>query len=229
MNNINSNLDYRNTDHKTWGAEAFLFEEQWFDFDVIKKVRVPKSYRIKDIDSELRRSRTITESKLLAAAKNVGVHTPTIFEIDLEETSIIMERVEGQLVKEWLKSSLDLEEQKKLVKLIGKNVGILHSNDIIHGDLTTSNIIKQGEKIFFIDFGLGKFSQAIEDKAVDILLMKKCFTSTHTKYDKEYFFAFQEGYLTTMSQAVSVFRRAAKAEARARHLKENQVIDHYLV
>jgi Kae1-associated kinase Bud32 len=229
MRESNSDSEHISTNHDKWGAEAFLYIENWHGFEVIKKVRLPKSYRIQDIDVELRTSRTITESKLLAAAKNSGVETPTIFEIDLDETSIIMERIDGILTKEWLKSCDDFEKQKNLVKLIGKDVGTLHSNEIIHGDLTTSNIIKKDEKIFFIDFGLGKFSQAIEDKAVDILLMKKCFTSTHTKHEKEFFFAFQEGYLSNMKQAVSVFRRAAKAEARARHLKEDQVISHYLV
>ena len=74
-----------------------------------------------------------------------------------------------------------------------------------------------------------RFSQAIEDKAVDILLMKKCFTSTHTQFEKEFFFAFQEGYKITMKQAINVFKRSAKAEARARHLKEEHVIGDYLI
>lgn len=226
-----SNLDAQNSirDHDTWGAEAFLFKEQWFGFDVIKKVRSPKKYRIKEIDIELRTSRTIIESKLLIAAKKAGIKTPNIFEIDLEDTTIIMEYIAGILVKEWLKNCSDATKQNELIKLIGNYVGILHTNDIIHGDLTTSNIIKQNDDLYFIDFGLGKFSQAIEDKAVDILLIKKCFTSTHTQSDKEFFFAFQEGYMKTMNQATSIFRRAAKAEARARHLKEDQVIAHYLV
>ena len=216
-------------DHFAWGAEAFLFKQRWFDFDVIKKVRISKEYRIKEIDKELRVNRTITESRLLIAAKKARVQTPNVFEIDLDEASIIMEKIDGILVKEWLKNCHDSKNQLELIKKIGICVGNLHSIDIIHGDLTTSNIIKKNEDLYFIDFGLGKFSQAIEDKAVDILLIKKCFTSTHTQNDKEFFFAFQEGYKISMKQAKDIFRRAAKVEARARHLKEDQIINHYLV
>ena len=229
MKSNDNNPRKSNHEREIWGAEAYLFSEKWFDYNVIKKVRVPKKYRIEEIDMELRTSRTISESKLLVAAKKAGVKTPTIFEVDLENASIIMEEIDGIIVKDWLKDCSELEKQKDLVKSIGRCVGVLHSNSIIHGDLTTSNIIKKGEDLFFIDFGLGKFSQAIEDKAVDILLIKKCFTSTHTQFDKEFFISFQEGYQSTMKQAISVFRRAAKAEARARHLKEDQVINHYLV
>ncbi len=223
--------DQKNSFHQydSWGAEAFLFKECWFGFNVIKKTRIPKKYRISEIDEELRISRTIAESKLLIAAKKIGVKTPNVFEIDLDDTSIIMENIDGILVKDWLKSTKSLDEKLKLVRQIGDKVGILHTNDIIHGDLTTSNILIRDNELIFIDFGLGKFSQTIEDKAVDILLMKKCFTSTHTQSDKEFFFAFQEGYRKTMDKAISVFRRTAKAEARARHLKEDQVISHYLV
>ncbi len=229
MNETSTKILNSNSNYDKWGAEAFLFKEQWFGFDVIKKLRSPKKYRIKDIDNELRTNRTVTESRLLVAAKKAGVKTPIVFEVNLEDTSIIMEDIDGILVKEWLKNNLEIEDKIELVKSIGSNVGILHANDIIHGDLTTSNILKQDEDLYFIDFGLGKISQAIEDKAVDILLMKKCFTSTHTELEKEFFFAFQEGYKITMQQAISVFKRAAKAEARARHLKEDQVIIHYLV
>lgn len=216
-------------DYDIWGAEAFLYKEKWFGYNVIKKIRSPKKYRIDAIDIELRTSRTITESRLMIAAKKLRVNTPTIFEIDIENASIVMEDIDGISVKEWLNETTDLEKQKQFVKLIGEKVGILHTNNIIHGDLTTSNMIKKNEKLFFIDFGLGKFSQAIEDKAVDILLMKKCFTSTHTNFEKEFFFSFQEGYLSSMKQANSIFRRAAKVEARARHLKENKIINDYLI
>jgi len=115
-----SNVDTQNSirKHDSWGAEAFLFKEQWFGFEVIKKVRSPKKYRIKDIDIELRNSRTITESKLLIAAKKVGVKTPSIFEINLEDTSIIMENIDGVLVKEWLKNCDDFPKQSELVKLM---------------------------------------------------------------------------------------------------------------
>ena len=212
---------------KIWGAEAVLLKDEWLGFQVLKKIRLPKSYRIKQIDDELRNSRTISESKLIMASRAAGVKTPFIFDIDLGTSTITMEFIEGQLVKDVLNSKDSIEDKLHYVKLMGEQVGKLHNSDIIHGDLTTSNILINNQELIFIDFGLGKFSQAIEDKAVDILLIKKCFTSTHTEFERKYFTTFQKGYMSTMSEAKSIFRRAIKVEARARHLKENQIISDY--
>ena len=218
------------TNHeKKWGAEAILEEGKWFDLDVIRKIRIAKEYRIAQLDNELRNSRTITESRLLIAAKKIGVPTPYIYEIDLKEATIVMENIEGVIVKELLNSNIPDKEKIAIVKEIGRLVGKLHSGEIIHGDLTTSNILLKDNKITFIDFGLGKFSSAVEDHAVDILLIKKCFTSTHTNREKQFFKAFQEGYKLSKNNANSVFKRAVKVEARGRHLKEDQVKGDYLI
>ncbi len=212
-----------------WGAEAILVKDKWFDFDVMRKIRIPKKYRISQIDDELRNNRTIIESRLLIAAKKIGVQTPFIFEINMNKATIVMEFIEGNLVKDILNAEGAKKSKIELVKEIGRLVGKLHSNDIIHGDLTTSNIVKSKDNLIFIDFGLGKFSKAVEDKAVDILLIKKCFISTHTQICKELFFSFQEGYYQSMKNAKSVLKRTIKVEARGRHLRENQVIKDYLL
>lgn len=211
-----------------WGAEAILSKSEWLNYKAIKKIRIPKKYRIAPLDIELRKSRTTTESKLLVAAKKNGVLTPYIFEIDIVNTTIVMEDIEGRLVKSILDSKVELQIKCNIVKEIGKQVGKLHNSDIIHGDLTTSNILEHGTQLVFIDFGLGKFSSAIEDKAVDILLIKKCFISTHTEYNRELFLAFQEGYKETVSNFKTIFKRAVKVEARGRHLNEEQLFSDYL-
>lgn len=229
MKNNGSVINQNPIKSDNWGAEAILVKEKWFGYNSIKKIRIPKNYRIKQLDMELRNSRTITESKLLTAAKNIGVLTPYIYEIDLSSSTIIMEDIKGIIVKDALYSDISLERKIEIVYEIGKHVGNLHNNDLIHGDLTTSNILLRGDDLVFIDFGLGKFSKAIEDIAVDILLIKKCFISTHTENSKEFFFSFQEGYKETMTKAKSVFRRAIKVEARGRHLKEDQIIKDYLI
>ena len=81
-----------------------------------------------------------------------------------------------------LSSSLNdfpLEKQKQIMGLIGESVARIHQKDIIHGDLTTSNMIFKNEKVFFIDFGLGYISRKIEDKAVDIHLLKQALEAKH--------------------------------------------------
>ncbi len=224
-----ANKSSSNLSKDKWGAEAILSRSDWLDYKAIKKIRIPKKYRIAPLDLELRKSRTVTESKLLVSAKKNGVLTPYIFEIDIINTTIVMENIEGNLVKSILDSEVGLQKKLNIVKKIGIQVGKLHNNDIIHGDLTTSNILEHDSKLVFIDFGLGKFSVAIEDKAVDILLIKKCFISTHTEYNREFFLVFQEGYKETVSNFKTIFRRAVKVEARGRHLNEEQLFSDYLL
>ncbi|MHA1304207.1 MAG: KEOPS complex kinase/ATPase Bud32 [Candidatus Heimdallarchaeaceae archaeon] len=225
-----SSNDTRGYKIDNWGAEAILTRNIWFDYEVIKKIRIPKKYRISQIDKKLREKRTITETKLMIAAKKIGVQTPFVFEIDLENNTIIMEYINGVKVKELLKSTELKKEQKlKVIEDIGFLVGKIHNNDIIHGDLTTSNILFSENKIIFIDFGLGKFSNTVEDKAVDLLLMKKCLRSTHTEMSDELFLWFQKGYQKSTKDSQSIFKRAAKVEARGRHLKEEDVIKDYLI
>jgi len=224
----NFNKDNNVEKPSNWGAEAILIDTEWLGLRAVKKIRTAKSYRIKELDEHLRRSRTIIEARLLHIAKEVGVRTPYIYEINLNKKTIIMERIDGIPVKDLLNNrNFEFNKKLTLVKKIGRLVGLLHNNHIIHGDLTTSNIIIKDDEIVFIDFGLGKISKDIEDKGVDFLLMKKCFVSTHTDHWKEFFYAFQEGYKETMKNALSIFRRALKIEARGRHLHEDQLINDY--
>lgn len=214
----------------SWGAEATLYNTEWFGLKAVIKTRIQKKYRNPRLDYELRKSRTILESRLLINAKKNDVRTPYVYEIDLNTTSIVMEKIEGSLLKNLLINTMPKDKQLAIIKRVGEDVGKLHINDIIHGDLTTSNIMLSNDQIVFIDFGLGKVSKAIEDKGVDILLMKKCFISTHTSMWKELFFAFQEGYLkTTKNLGQSVIKRAAKIEGRARHLSESEIKDSFLI
>jgi len=55
----------------------------------------------------------------------------------------------------------------------------LHDANIIHGDLTTSNMILKDGKLFLIDFGLGFYSDKVEHKAVDLFLLKQALESKH--------------------------------------------------
>jgi len=161
------------------GAEANLYLEEWYGIKVIKKVRIPKSYRLRQIDYEIRRSRTVHEAQIMSDAKRAGVPTPTIYLIDVKRTTLIMEYVEGPRVKEIL-NLLHSQERKVLCRQIGGLIGQLHGKGIIHGDLTTSNmIIGQTKKIYFIDFGLAEYSVDVEKRGVDLHLMKRALESTH--------------------------------------------------
>ncbi len=155
------------------GAESAIF----LDKNKIIKHRISKGYRIKDIDEKIRKFRTRSEAKLLEKA---NVNVPKILNIDEKEMKIEMEYVEGDLLKD-IFEDLKEKERLELCKTLGEEVSKLHSQDMIHGDLTTSNLILKNNKIYFIDFGLGFFSNKLEDKAVDLRLLKQALESKHYK------------------------------------------------
>ena len=178
---------------KAKGAEANIYEGQWLDEEVVVKKRVPKGYRIAEIDQRLRTSRTKKEARLLAQAKRCGVRTPVLWDIDLEEMSLVMEKITGMQIKDVL-SSGDEKIRTKICKKLGENIARLHEGGIIHGDLTTSNLILKDDEIVFIDFGLGKFSDLVEDKGVDLLVLKKALQSIHYQIAEVCFQCILEGY-----------------------------------
>ena len=137
------------------GAEAHLYKEAWYSKEIIRKQRVKKDYRVIELDKTLRVTRTVREANLLRNAKRAGVPTPIVYEIDKHETSLIMEFIEGRRLKEVL-DTIDPEKRKVLSRQIGILIGRLHKHNLIHGDLTTSNmILTETGKIYLIDFGLG--------------------------------------------------------------------------
>ena len=162
------------------GAEAEIYLSEWNGKKVAVKRRVPKSYRLPQIDKRLREARTKLEAKLISEARGFGVSTPIIYDIDLPQNQIIMDYIDGTRIKEKLQQVED-DVQKDLCTEIGKSLGKLHKNDLIHGDLTTSNMILMDNKIYFIDFSLGGKSKEIESKGVDLHLLSEAFESTHSE------------------------------------------------
>lgn len=180
------------------GAEANICNGHYLDEEVLLKKRVVKGYRIPEIDQYLRRMRTKNEAKLLGEAKRCGVMTPLVYDVDLKDSIITMEKIAGTEVKEIFhgKTPQDLSSIKSISRIIGKNVARLHDCSIIHGDLTTSNLILREEEdsVVFIDFGLGKISDLIEDKGVDLLVFKKAINGIHHDISQECFESIIEGY-----------------------------------
>ena len=204
------------------GAEANLYLEEWHNRKVIMKQRLPKKYRIQELDKEIRSQRTMHEPHIIHKAKEAGVPTPTIFMVDLAEANIIMEAVDGKQVKQVL-NDLSSEERLRLSRHIGELIGRLHNNGIIHGDLTTSNmILTPYGKVVFVDFGLSERSTELETKGVDLHLMKRAFQSTHYKYAKECFEAVMEGYAEVVGEgeAKNVLEKIREIERRGRYVSE---------
>lgn len=163
------------------GAEAHIIKSKFHNKNVVEKKRVSKKYRIREIDEMLISHRTSEEAKLMSQARQVGVSVPIIYDINLFDGIITMEYIPGEKIKNII-SFLNSNEQVNLCKKIGENAARLHLNDIIHGDLTTSNMILSNNNIYFIDFGLGCKSIEVEDKGVDLHVLMEAFESTHSEF-----------------------------------------------
>ena len=202
------------------GAEASLFLEQWHGRKVIMKKRLPKGYRLPELDERIRSYRTVHEPQLMHQSKEAGVPTPTILMVDVKEANIIMEYIEGEQVKQIL-HTLTTEQRRKMCNHIGVLIGNLHNHGVIHGDLTTSNMILTSHgRIVFVDFGLGEFSTELEARGVDLHLMKRAFQSTHYQYAKEGFEAVMAGYTEVVGEelAKDVSEKIEEIEARGRYI-----------
>ena len=188
------------------GAEAKLFLEE----NRIIKNRFPKEYRLKEIDNKLRGFRTRREAKILQKLEAINFPTPKLIKSD-EKEDILMEKIEGKLVKEILE-----QNYKKLAAEIGKKTAILHNHAIIHGDLTTSNMILNNE-IYFIDFGLSFFSEKAEDKAVDLHLLKEGLESKHYRIWEDCFKIALDAYKKEAKKSHETLKRLGIVEKRGRY------------
>jgi len=163
------------------GAEAKIIKSSYLGYNVVKKQRVHKRYRIKEIDEYLIQTRTKEEAKVMGLARTKGVSVPIIYDIDLQKGCIIFEYVQGSRVKDVF-DELSSEKKMWLCEHIGTQIGLLHNAEIIHGDLTTSNMILSKEKVYFIDFGLSEINAEVEARGVDLHLLMEAMESTHSKY-----------------------------------------------
>jgi TP53 regulating kinase-like protein len=204
------------------GAEASLYLEDWHGRKVVLKTRLPKKYRVPELDKEIQSRRTRHEPQVMHRAKEAGVPTPVIFLVDLASATIIMEFVEGKQVKNVL-NDLPPDERTRLCRHIGELVGRLHSNGIVHGDLTTSNMILTPlDKVVFIDFGLSDQTWELEARGVDLHLMKRAIASTHFMHAEECFEAVMAGYERIMGKKETdeVSGKIAEIERRGRYISE---------
>ena len=193
------------------GAEASVFKTIFFGEKCVLKKREKKAYRAKPLDEKIIAERTRQECQLLAKAKNAGVRVPVILFVGKKKGEIFLEQVYGKTVK-----NLPAKELEKICALIGKNIATLHDAGIVHGDLTTANIVKEKDGLAFLDFGLGFFSGKTEDKATDLLVLKKTFSAGHQKA-KNAWKKTAESYITNSPGGRQVINHITEIEKRARY------------
>jgi TP53 regulating kinase-like protein len=197
------------------GAEADIYLIDWYGKKAVRKVRKPKNYRNKLLDEEIRKKRTLHEAEMLSGAKRAGVTTPLIYFVDSKDTEIIMQYIKGDLVRDILDKKLSLSRS------MGIYTAKLHKNNIVHGDLTTSNFILHNSRLVLIDFGLSFFSDRIEDKAVDIRLIKEIMSSAHAPIFKKAFDMFMKGYESVAGSLFTskILKKVTEIEKRGRYAR----------
>ncbi len=190
--------------------------------EIIIKNRIKKNYRISEIDEKIRKRRTKAETKLLKkASKIINCPSPLDFK---DKYKIKMPFIKGKKLSEEL-DNFSLKKQKSILNQIGKDIAKLHDNNIIHGDLTTSNMILVEEglkiknlKIFFLDFGLGFQNGKYEDKAVDLYLLKQALEAKHFKNWKILFIEFLKAYKSSENYEKTLQRlKAVEKRRRYKH------------
>lgn len=197
------------------GAEARIEKSNYLGINTVKKIRLPKPYRINEIDSYLIKERTKKEARLLAEVKKFGINAPYILDIDLGSYTIEMEMIDGVDLRR-VYNDLNAMEREKICENIGKMVGILHKNKISHGDLTTSNIILGRGQLYLIDFSMGEFDATLEDLGTDLHLLKESFKSAHSKYMDD-FDIIIEYYRKENKNSDEVIERLGEIERRRRY------------
>ena len=196
------------------GAEADVYLSSWNGKKAILKIRKEKTYRNSVLDKRIRKQRTIKESEIISQVKSFGISTPLIYFLDINKCSILMQYIDGKLVRDMSEKVIE-----KTCFEIGKIVGILHKNGIMHGDLTTSNFILSKKKLILIDFGLASRTEKPDDHAIDLRLFKEILNSAHANILNKSWSNFLQGYSKSVGEKYSkkIIKLVAVIESRGRY------------
>ncbi len=188
------------------GAEATVELRK----DFVLKTREKKGYRHPDLDQRIVEERTSKEAKILKKASKYNV-SPKL--ISKKKNSLKMDLIVGKTVKKVI------EDDSKLLEKIGKKIATLHRENIVHGDLTTKNMIleEKTNELYIIDFGLAEHSQRVEDKAVDLHLFKEVLRTSHPSVFEESWDKFKESYEKNVKNSEKIFDRLKEIESRGRY------------
>ena len=196
------------------GAEADIYVTSWNEKNSILKIRKKKDYRVDSLDMRIRTLRTIREAKMISESKSFGITTPLVYFVDEKKCEIYLQFIKGKLVRD-----LPLKQIVKACKEIGKIVGTLHKNGIMHGDLTTSNFILSQRGLVILDFGLAQKTNAVDDFAIDLRLFKEVLNSAHAQIVDDAWTVFVQGYQSILGKTLTdkVINQVSVIEKRGRY------------
>ncbi|MBN1538509.1 MAG: bifunctional N(6)-L-threonylcarbamoyladenine synthase/serine/threonine protein kinase [Candidatus Thermoplasmatota archaeon] len=204
------------------GAEALITAEDFGGIPVVRKFRLPKGYRLPEMEGRITPYRIRNEARMLNAIRRVGIRTPYVLDVDMHCNFLVMEMLKGPRLARLL-NVMDREAQGWALREMGAIVGRMHRNNIVHGDLTTSNFILLGDgeklNLGLIDCSLSERSAEIEKKGVDLRLFFEVFSSTHEGLkDRES--DFWQGYYLENPDADDVRKKLMDINIRGRYMSD---------
>jgi TP53 regulating kinase-like protein len=184
----------------------------------VLKWRKSKQYLLAEIDSQLRKTRTSRECKMLSVARALGVRTPAIYAVNLFDYSILMDFIEGTQFKQLANSCSD-KQLKDYCFEFGRTIALLHKGDVVHGDPTTSNVIIDNKsQLWLVDFGLSEMNATVEMKGVDLHLIHRALETTHWDLQDIMLEYTLKGYSNYLGkEAESVLERMTEIRERGRY------------
>ncbi|KAM9992725.1 hypothetical protein ACTFIY_010187 [Dictyostelium cf. discoideum] len=203
------------------GAEAKTYETGLYGLKCIVKERFSKAYRHPILDQKISSKRILQEVRSLNKCKKKGIQVPSLYLVDIGNNRIYMEFIKGETVKHYLyKNQESIQHQNQIesiMKELGNQIGIIHEMNVIHGDLTTSNMLlrESTNELVFIDFGLSYTSNSVEDKAVDLYVLERAFISTHPN-SEQLFQTILSNYELTSSNSKIVIQKLNQVRLRGR-------------
>jgi TP53 regulating kinase and related kinases len=204
------------------GAEADVFRGEWCGQPAVYKLRKPLLYRLPDLDNLIRSQRTVHEAQMIHQSKLAGVSAPHLYYLSPPDALLVMEYVKGERLKTLLlEAGLTRESVALLGEGFGRSIARLHAAGIMHGDLTTSNVIVDGGVLTLIDFGLAIHSERLEDQAVDLRLIKETLTGAHNSVSKPFMQSLLSGYSSVLgnARAEAATKKLAEIERRGRYAR----------
>ncbi|KAI8922790.1 kinase-like domain-containing protein [Entophlyctis helioformis] len=200
------------------GAEARVFKTDFGGRPAIVKQRFKKAYRHPVLDEKLTARRVVQEARCLHRLRRAGLDTPALYLLDTANSCIYMEFVEGETVRDVLRAGTTTQELESIAAAIGTNLAVIHDMDVVHGDLTTSNMIlrKDSRRLVWIDFGLSYSTTLSEDKGVDLYVLERAIISTHPRDAKALFNAIMAAYRARSKNAGPVTKKFEEVRQRGR-------------
>ena len=203
----------------SWGAESNLYLSTYLERKVVVKHRFRKPYMREELAGRLIRERTLAEARILLSANEAGVKAPLPLYVDIDKGLLVMEFIEGVLLRDAI-TGLSRVELAGIAEKLGTYVAALHNKGIVHGDLTTSNVILRGNDVYLLDFGLAYFSARPTDKASDIRVLERAVISSHPGVFELFFPLFLQSYRSRVNQSDEVMKEFLKLSTMGRYYKK---------